>query len=69
VSDPTGADGRFALEIPLTGTYYLGARERLGAPPKRGERVGFYRNAPGGRVELEPDSRLSDAHIVVQTVP
>lgn len=69
VSDPTGPDGQFTLEVSLAGTYYLGARERLGGPPSSGERVGFYRDARNGRVELAPGSRLSDARIVLQAVP
>jgi hypothetical protein len=68
LSEPTGADGGFVLETSLSGAFYLGARQRLGAAPLPGERVGFYRDAPGGRVELTPTARFSDLRIVVQEV-
>ncbi len=69
VSDPTGPDGRFSLETPLTGVFYLGAREVLGGPPAPGERVGFYRGPLGAAVEVAPGARLGDLIVVIQEVP
>lgn len=69
VSEPTGPDGRFVLETPLSGLLYLGAREALGAPPVPGERVGFYRGPRGPALEVVPGGRLGDLTVVLQVTP
>lgn len=68
VSDPTGPDGRFSIETSLTGTLYLGARERLGGPPGPGERVGFLTGVPEGRVDLSPGDEFRNLRLRVQVV-
>ncbi len=69
LSEPTGPDGSFALEVTEAGTAYLGAREELGGPPVPGERVGFYRGPQGARLDLTPGDRRSGLVVVVQEVP
>jgi len=66
VSEPTGADGEFALETDLSGTLYLGARENLGGPPALNERVGFYRGPDGAGLTLAPEQQRQGLIIVVQ---
>lgn len=67
VSDPTGPDGRFTLSSTRSGTFWLGAREKLGGPPQSGERIGF---AQGGRpVDLSPGVERRELRVVVQAVP
>jgi hypothetical protein len=68
LSEPTGADGKFALDTGLSGTFYLGARQRLGGAPLPGERVGFFRGAKGASIELAPAAQLRNLEIVVQEV-
>ena len=49
------------------GTFWLGAREKLGGPPQSGERIGFA--AEGKPVELSAGAESRELRIVVQPVP
>ena len=69
VAEPSGPDGSFVLTTPLAGTFYLGAREVLGAPPAPGERVGFYRGPRGTVLEVRPGERIEGLRVVVMGVP
>jgi len=42
ISEPTGPDGRFRLNLAGGGTYYLGARSAYGGPLEPGEWVGTW---------------------------
>ncbi len=42
VSAKTGPDGRYSLQLPQGGTYYLCARDKYGGPPKVGDLYGRY---------------------------
>lgn len=42
LSPPTAGDGRFRLDLPAAGTYYIGARQRYGDSPAPGELFGMY---------------------------
>lgn len=69
ISELTGADGAFDLEVPDSGVLFLGARESLGGPPMPGERVGFYRGPEGALLEVRPGEQRRDLTVVVQEVP
>lgn len=42
VSEKTGPDGRYKMLLPEGGTYYIGARDNFGGPPKLGDLYGRY---------------------------
>ncbi len=42
VSAKTGPDGRYEVQLPEGGTYYLCARDQYGGPPRVGELYGRY---------------------------
>jgi hypothetical protein len=42
VSERTGADGKFFVQVKRGGTYYLAARDRFGGPPQIGDLYGRY---------------------------
>jgi hypothetical protein len=42
VSEKTGPDGRYQMLLPEGGTYYIGARDNFGGPPKLGDLYGRY---------------------------
>ena len=42
VSEKTGPDGRYKVLLPEGGTYYIGARDNFGGPPKLGDLYGRY---------------------------
>jgi hypothetical protein len=51
-SEPSGADGAYAIWVDREGTYYLGARAEIGRSREQGEAIGLYRGAPGGAVAV-----------------
>ena len=52
VSEPSGADGAYAIWVDREGSYYLGARAEIGRARAQGEEIGLYRGAPGGAVTV-----------------
>ena len=42
VSSQTGPDGRYLIQLPEGGTYYICARDKFGGPPKLGDLYGRY---------------------------
>lgn len=68
VAAPTAADGRFTVYLPGGGTYYLGARSRVGGPSEPGERVGAYRGEDGGGLRLTGGQARRDLVIPVEEV-
>jgi hypothetical protein len=68
VSPSTGPDGRYELGVPEAGTYFLGARSRLGGPASPGEKVGQNRGADGGGIAVRAGQSLSGIDIVVEEV-
>lgn len=70
VSPRTGPDGRYTLQLPEGGTYYICARDQYGGPPKVGDLYGRYDK---GTVEpsaviLTDGEALEAVDIVVHTV-
>jgi len=60
-SAPTGADGRFQLELPETGTWYLLARESFGGPAGEGELYGRF----GGGAPVSFDAAAAVDEVVI----
>lgn len=68
VSPPTGPAGSYTLALPEAGTYFLGARSRLGGPASPGEKVGQNRGADGGGIVVGAGQSLPGIDIVVEEV-
>lgn len=56
LSPPTGADGAFAVNLPASGTYYLGARQNYGDSPAPGELFGMYEGSADHGLAVAADS-------------
>jgi len=68
LSASTGPDGVFRIDLPAAGTFFLGARSRLGGPAEPGERIGSYRGPEGAGVRVEAGQAFSDISITVEEV-
>ena len=69
VGEVTGPDGRFEIRTDRAGRFWLGARERLGGPPKSGERMGHLKGEPTEGLSIGPGTAINDATVVVRPVP
>jgi len=70
VSEKTGPDGRYKVLLPEGGTYYIGARDNFGGPPKLGDLYGRYDQGtiePSAVVILK-DEILKDVDIRVSKI-
>lgn len=70
VSARTGPDGKFELNLPEGGTFYLCARDKYGGPPKVGDLFGRYDKGtvePSG-VTVTDGQNLDTVDITVHTV-
>ncbi len=68
ISRPTGPDGRFELEAPIGGAYYLGARSDIGRPLDAGQLWGRYDGTKDHKVEVETGKTLDGLAVVVEKV-
>jgi hypothetical protein len=68
LSDVTGADGRYRLPVPATGTYYLGARNGYGGSPAPGDLYGRFEGTADHSVTIRDGDRLTGVDIVVEEV-
>lgn len=66
LSAVTGRDGRFEVNLPEAGTYYVGARERYGDSPAPGELFGMYEETADHGLLIEAGSKT--IQIKVSTV-
>ncbi|PLX80694.1 MAG: hypothetical protein C0616_07315 [Desulfuromonas sp.] len=64
-STPTDADGRFSLPLPVTGVYYLLARESFGGPAADGELYGRYGQEEQGGITIEEGDDVEEVTIRV----
>ncbi len=69
VGEPTGPDGLFTLATTREGTFYLGARQRLGGPPRSGEMIGFAKSAPRTGFKLTQGDTTDGITILIRAVP
>ncbi len=68
LSQPTGADGRYRLDLPKGGTWYIGARELYGDSPAPGELFGMYDGSADHGLKLEDRQLLQGVEIIVEPV-
>ncbi len=68
ISTPTTDDGRFVVNLPEPGTYYVGAREAYGDSPAPGELFGMYEVSADHGLTLEEGENLDRVRIVVEPV-
>ena len=68
ISVPTAADGRFVVNLPEPGTYYVGAREAYGDSPAPGELFGMYEESADHGLTVAKGQTLDDVRIVVEPV-
>jgi len=69
LSEPTGSDGTFTISTSLTGKFYLGVRQLIGAPPSSGELVGFAEGPDEGRFDLTPGGTTGGINITARVTP
>ncbi len=65
LSDVTGEDGRYRLPVPVSGTYYLGARTGYGGSPSPGDLYGRYEGNPMHTVTVKDGDHLIGIDIAV----
>jgi hypothetical protein len=68
ISAPTKADGRFAVNLPAPGTYYVGAREAYGDSPAPGELFGMYEESADHGLTIKAGQKLENLRIMVEPV-
>jgi hypothetical protein len=68
VSQPSDADGVFALSFPKGGTYFLSARDQLGGTPAPGELYGRYQGSADHSIRIRTGKLLEGVEIVVEEV-
>jgi hypothetical protein len=66
LSKPSGPDGTFTVELPLGGTFYLGARDTIGGPVEPGQLYGRYDGNPEHKVDVETGKTVDGLVIVVE---
>ena len=68
VSKPTSPDGVFAMDLPIEGTYYLGARSTIGGPLGPGQSWGKYGGSPDHSITIEAGGAIKGLVIEVAKV-
>ncbi len=68
ISSPTTSDGRFVVNLPEPGTYYVGAREAYGDSPAPDELFGMYEGSADHGLTLEEGQVLGGVRIVVEPI-
>ena len=68
ISTPTSDDGRFVVNLPEPGTYYVGARQAYGDSPAPGELFGMYDESADHGLTVEEGQELNNLKIMVEPV-
>ena len=68
LSAPTSADGRFLVNLPEPGTYYVGARQAYGDSPAPGELFGMYEVSADHGLTVEAGESFENIRIVVEPI-
>lgn len=68
ISSPTTNDGRFVVNLPEPGTYYVGAREAYGDSPAPEELFGMYEESADHGLTLKEGQILDNIRIVVEPI-
>ncbi len=69
MSDKTDNTGEFKIFVSTPGIYFLGARDKFGAPPKEGEYMGWYVSTPDHSINISSDEKIENIKIIVDLVP
>ena len=65
VSPLTETDGRFKLELPDGGKYFLMSRNTYAGPPIPGDLVGWYQGSADHSVTIETGQKLNEVKIII----
>ncbi|MDH3997773.1 MAG: hypothetical protein OET90_02935, partial [Desulfuromonadales bacterium] len=68
ISPPTGEDGRFIINLPQAGVYYIGAREEYGDSPAPGELFGMYEASADHGLKVDAQSAKQEIEITVEPI-
>ncbi|NIQ09047.1 MAG: hypothetical protein GWO23_05060 [Gammaproteobacteria bacterium] len=68
ISTPTSDDGRFVVNLPEPGTYYIGARQAYGDSPAPGELFGMYEESADHGLTVKKGQTLDNLRIMVEPV-
>jgi hypothetical protein len=68
ISSPTTSDGRFVVNLPEPGTYYVGAREAYGDSPAPEELFGMYDESADHGLTLKEGQVMGGIRIVVEPI-
>jgi len=68
ISAATGDDGRFVLNLPQGGTWYIGARSAFGGPLEPGEQVGTWDGRADHGVNLDSGEQRDLGALTVREV-
>ncbi len=68
ISSPTTNEGRFVVNLPGPGTYYVGAREAYGDSPAPEELFGMYEESADHGLTLKEGQVVDDIRIVVEPI-
>lgn len=68
ISAPTGPDGRFFVNLPAAGTYYVGARQAYGDSPAPGELFGMYDETADHGLSVDADEVRDGLKIMVEPI-
>ncbi|MEW6086695.1 MAG: hypothetical protein AB1498_00065 [bacterium] len=63
ISNPTGEDGKFVLYIKKSGWYYLGGRNYLGRPMRKGDLWGYYNQAGKNLIKINENDVIENMTI------
>lgn len=68
LSNPTKADGSYVLYIKKPGWYYIGARDYLGRPMRRGDLFGYYNQVGNNIIKVTDDDIIKNITIGIALV-
>jgi hypothetical protein len=68
ISNKTGSDGAYTIELPGAGNYYLLARNTMGGPAVKGDRMGYYSVTQDHSLKIEDGEKLIAVDIVIEEV-
>jgi hypothetical protein len=68
LSPPTSQDGRFELQLPSDGLYFVGARQLYGDSPAPDEMFGMYEESADHGLKVESTQPIEELRIVVAPI-
>lgn len=68
ISNQTGADGAYTIHLSGEGEYFLLARDTMGGPALKGDRLGKYNGNEDHSVKMKTGDKLANIDITVEIV-